>query len=142
MDELLEKRIERALEGMTDEQARKVLDYIEFIQSKYGDRSRRPSAIERIADGVEDTLRVGKVPFTAIKGTRDVFNTADKFVKGVADVGRAVVDEIQTQLKSPDRKTSEEPAAHKPETGTETPQQSKPEPEADTDRSEDKPGTA
>lgn len=115
MDELLEKRISRALEGISDEQARKVLDYIEFLQSKYGDRSRRPSAIERIANGVEDTLRVGKVPFTAIKGTRGVLNTADKLVKGVADVGRAVVDEIQTQFKGPVQKAPEGEKKDEPE---------------------------
>lgn len=113
MDELLEKRITRALEGMDDEQARKVLDYIEFLQSKYGTRSTKPSAIERIANGVEDTLRVGKVPFNAIKGTRGVFNTADRIVKGVADVGRAVVDEIQTQLQGPEGESNGERAEPK-----------------------------
>ena len=99
MDELLHKRIVRSLEGLDDEQARKIIDYVDFLQSKYGDRSNQPSTIERIADGVEDTLRVGKVPFAAIKGTRSVLNTADKFVKGVTDAGRAVVDEIQSQLQ-------------------------------------------
>ncbi len=99
MDELLHERILRALDGLDDEQARKVIDYVDFLQSKYGSRANQPSTLERIADGVEDTLRVGKVPFAAIKGTRSVLNTADKFVKGVTDAGRAVVDEIQSQLQ-------------------------------------------
>ena len=99
MDELLHKRVLRSLEGLDDEQARKILDYVDFLKSKYGTRATQPSAIERIADGVEDTLRVGKVPFAAIKGTRSVLNTADKIVKGMTDAGRAVVDEIQLQIQ-------------------------------------------
>ncbi len=99
MDDLLHQRILRALDGLDDDQARKVLDYVDFLQSKYGNRANQPSTLERIADGVEDTLRVGKVPFAAIKGTRSMLNTADKFVKGVTDAGRAVVDEIQSQLQ-------------------------------------------
>jgi len=77
-----------------------VLDYVEFLQSKYGRRSRQPSTLERIANGVEDTMRVGRVPYAAIKGTRDVLNTADRVVKGLTDAGRSVLDEIQSQLRA------------------------------------------
>lgn len=95
MDELLRKRIERALDGLDETQAYQVLDYVEFLQSKYGDRSRGPSAFTKIADGVEDTMRVTKLPIAAIKGTREVFNTAERVMKGLADAGRSVVDELQ-----------------------------------------------
>ena len=97
MDELLRKRIDRALEGLTQDQALQVLDYAEFMQSKYAGR-RGPSTLERIANGVEDTLRVGKVPLAAIKGTREVFNTADRVMRGLADASRSVVDELQGQV--------------------------------------------
>ncbi len=95
MDELLRKRIERALDGLDETQAYQVLDYVEFLQSKYGNRSRGPSAFTKIADGVEDTMRVSKLPIAAIKGTREVFNTAERVMKGLADAGRSVVDELQ-----------------------------------------------
>ena len=116
MDDLLRKRIDRAIEGLTDEEARRVLDYIEFLQSKYGRRSRQPSALERIANSVEDTMRVGRVPYAAIKGTRDVLNTADRVVKGLTDAGRSVLDEIQTQLKAG---SVEQEAARLPDKATE-----------------------
>ena len=109
MDDLLRKRIDRALEGLPDDKARQLLDYIDFLKSKYADRSAQPSTITKIADGVEDTMRVGKLPFSAIKGTRDVLDTAEKVVKGIADAGRTVVDEIQDQLRQPD--AEEEPDA-------------------------------
>jgi len=95
MDELLRKRIERALDGLDETRAYQVLDYVEFLQSKYGNRSRGPSAFSKIADGVEDTMRVSKLPIAAIKGTREVFNTAERVMKGLADAGRSVVDELQ-----------------------------------------------
>lgn len=99
MDELLKKRIDRAMESLPEDKARQVLDYVEFLQSKYGDRSSRPSTLERLADGVEDTLRVGKVPMAAIKGTRDILTTADRVVKGIAEAGKSVVDGLQEQLR-------------------------------------------
>lgn len=106
MDELLKLRIERAIEGLPDEKVRQVLDYAEFLQSKYGDRA--PSTIERLANGVEDTMRVGRVPLSAIKGTREVFNTAERVMKGLADAGRSVVDEIQEQIREAPQKGSGE----------------------------------
>jgi len=142
MDELLEKRIMRALEGLDDEQARKTLDYIEFLQSKYGTRGTKPSAIERIANGVEDTLRVGKLPFNAIKGTRGVFNTADRIVKGVADVGRAVVDEIQTQLQGPESKSNGEREQPKRSEAAETRPAESTEPKQESGSSDPHPDTA
>lgn len=99
MDELLKKRLDRALEGLPDDKVRQLLDYIEFLKSKYAGRAAQPSTIERIADSVEDTLRVGRAPIAAIKGTRDVLDTADKVVRGIADAGRSVVDELQEQFK-------------------------------------------
>lgn len=99
MDDLLRKRIERAMDGLPDDKARQLLDYIDFLKSKYADRASQPSTMSRIADGVEDTLRVGKLPFSAIKGTRGVLDTAEKVVKGLADAGRTVVGEIQDQLR-------------------------------------------
>ena len=98
MDELLRRRLDRVLEGLSDEQIRRVIDYAEFLQSKYADRATTPSPIERLADGVEDTLRVTKLPFAAIKGTRDVLDTADRVVRGITDAGQTVVEGIREQL--------------------------------------------
>jgi hypothetical protein len=118
VDELLKRRIDRALEGLTQEQAYQALDYIEFLQSKYATR-RRPSTIEKIANGVEDTLRVSKVPIAAIKGTREVFNTAERVMRGLADASRSVVDGLQEQVNEltklePGPSQQEEPPAETP----------------------------
>jgi hypothetical protein len=99
MDELLKKRILRKLDGLSDEKALQVLDYIEFLQSKYGDRS-SASPLRKIADSVEDTLRAGRVPVAAIKGTMGVFDAAGRVMQGLADAGRSVVDELQKPTES------------------------------------------
>ncbi|MCZ6915167.1 MAG: hypothetical protein O7I93_00185 [Gemmatimonadetes bacterium] len=96
MDELLKQRIVRRLENLPDEKAYQVLDYIEFLDSKFGDRSGKPSTLEKIADRVEDTLRAGRVSVSAIKGTRDVFDAAGRVMQGLADAGKTVVDELQS----------------------------------------------
>jgi hypothetical protein len=99
MDELLKKRILRKLDGLSDEKALQVLDYIEFMQSRYGERS-SASPLQKIADSVEDTLRAGRAPIAAIKGTMGVFDAAGRVMQGLADAGRSVVDELQKPADS------------------------------------------
>jgi hypothetical protein len=99
MDELLKKRILRKLDGLSDEKALQVLDYIEFLQSRWGDRS-SSSPLRKIADSVEDTLRAGRAPMAAIKGTMGVFDAAGRVMQGLADAGRSVVDELQQPTDS------------------------------------------
>ncbi len=77
MNELLKKRLDRKLESLADERVYQVLDYIEFLESKYAERAPvQPSAFERLAESVEDTLRAGRV------------------MSGLAAAGKAVVDEV------------------------------------------------
>ena len=98
MDELLKERILRRLEDLPDDKAYQVLDYMEFLESKFGSRS-GPSTLEKIADRVEDTLRAGRVSVSAIKGTRGVFDAADRVMQGLAAAGKTVVDELQAPVK-------------------------------------------
>lgn len=98
MDELLRERILRRLENLPNDKAYQVLDYIEFLESKFGNRS-GPSTLEKIADRVEDTLRAGRVSVSAIKGTRDVFDAAGRVMQGIADAGKTVVDELQGPIQ-------------------------------------------
>ena len=45
---------------MPDERAYEMLDYIEFLESKYALRPTLGSTFQRFAEGVEDTLRAGR----------------------------------------------------------------------------------
>lgn len=107
MDELLKERILRRLDNLPNDKAYQVLDYIEFLESKFGSRSGQPSTLEKIADRVEDTLRAGRVSANAIKGTRDVFDAAGRVMQGLADAGKTVVNELQAPIQSITKKTTD-----------------------------------
>lgn len=120
MNELLRKRIERRLENLPDAQGYQVLDYVEFLESKYATAPRESTVFERIADGVEDTLRAGRIPAAAIRGTVGAVDTAARLMDRLAQAGRAAVDELNKTLQTteagagpeaePDDRTAEEPA--------------------------------
>ncbi len=93
MDGHLKERITRALDGLTDERGYQILDYIEFLDSKYAERANPANVFTRLTDKVQDTMRAGKVPFDAISGTVNLFDGASKVVRGLASAAGAVVDE-------------------------------------------------
>jgi hypothetical protein len=95
MNEFLKKRVERKLDSLSDERVYQVLDYIEFLESKYAARAPvQPSPLQRLAETVEDTLRAGRVSASAIKGTMDAMAAAGRVMSGLAAAGKAVVDEV------------------------------------------------
>jgi Protein of unknown function (DUF2281) len=95
VNEFLKKRIERKLDALPDERVYQVLDYIEFLESKYAARTPAgPSPLQRIAETVENTLRAGRVSTSAIRGTMDAMGAAGRVMSGLAAAGKAVVDEV------------------------------------------------
>jgi hypothetical protein len=93
MNDLLRQRILRRLEPLPEERAYQILDYIEFLESKYGERSTPSGILARITETVEDTMRAAKLPVTAISGTASAVDSAGRIMKGLAAAGQAVVEE-------------------------------------------------
>ncbi len=93
MNDLLRQRILRRLESLPDERAYQILDYIEFLESKYAERAAPTGILARITETVEDTMRAAKLPVQAISGTVSVMDSASRLMKGLAAAGQAVVDE-------------------------------------------------
>ena len=93
MNEHLKERLLRRLETLSDERAYQVLDYVEFLESKYAERNTPDNLFSRISDRVEDTLRAGKISADAISGTVTFFDGAAKVMKGLASAAQSVVDE-------------------------------------------------
>ncbi len=83
----------RRLEQLDDERGYQVLDYLEFLTSKYAERSNPSGIFAKITETVEDTMRAGKLPIQAISGTMGLMDSAGKVMKGLAAAGQAVVDE-------------------------------------------------
>ena len=56
MNDVLAERIRRKLDVMPDEQAYQVLDYIEFLESKYAQRAAGAPAFQKVADNATAQL--------------------------------------------------------------------------------------
>ena len=93
MNDLLKQRITRLLETLDDQKAYQVLDFAEFLTSKYAARAEPSGLFARITSTVENTMRAGKLPVQAIAGTMSLMDSAAKVMKGLAAAGQAVVEE-------------------------------------------------
>ena len=92
MNDSLKDRISRRLEGLADDRGYQILDYIEFLESKYGSRA-GSGFFTRLTETAEDTMRAVGLPIRAVSGTMGIMESAGKVMKGVAAAAKAVVDE-------------------------------------------------
>jgi hypothetical protein len=93
MNDLLKQRIIRLLDAASDERGYQILDFVEFLDSKYAERSQPDGLLSKITATVENTMRAGKLPIQAITGTMGLMDSAAKVMKGLAAAGQAVVEE-------------------------------------------------
>jgi hypothetical protein len=97
MHDALRERLWRRLEVLPEAQLYQVLDYIEFLESKYAPgRSAPPSALQKFAERLEDGMRLRNVAPQVISGTVGLMGTAQKVIRGVSDAGRELLDAIDT----------------------------------------------
>lgn len=101
MNDLLKQRILRALETLSDEKGYQVLDYVEFLESRFAERQRPTGFLAKITETVEDTMRAAKLPVQAISTTTGVFDSAAKVMRGLAAAGQSVVDEAVKAASAP-----------------------------------------
>ena len=93
-DKLLQK-----LDTLTDERGYQVLDYVEFLESKYAERAAAAAAgnpLTRFADAVEERLRAGKVSATAVAETMGLMNRAMGVLNGAAAAGKSVANDLMS----------------------------------------------
>ena len=93
MNEQLKQRIMRRLSTLADERGYQILDYVEFLESKYASRAAPSNLFAKISEGIEDTMRAARIPIKAISGTTGLVDSAGKVMKGVAAAAQSVVDE-------------------------------------------------
>jgi hypothetical protein len=93
-DKLLQK-----LDTLTDERGYQVLDYVDFLESKYADRAAATATgnpLSRFADAVEERLRAGKVSATAVAETMGLMNKAMGVLSGAAAAGKSVANDLMS----------------------------------------------
>src|SRR5262245_62473703 len=88
MNEHLRDRILRKLESLSDERGYQVLDYVEFLESRYGEKE-APSAstFTRFTEAIEDKLRASRVSASAIAETVGFMNRAASELNNALETG-------------------------------------------------------
>ncbi len=101
MNAYLRDKLLQKLETLSDERGYQVLDYVEFLESKYAERQVPGTAaagnpLSRFADAVEEKLRAGKVSATAIADTMSLMNKAVGVLNGAAAAGKSVANDLMS----------------------------------------------
>jgi hypothetical protein len=105
----LRDRIMRKLETLSNERLYQVLDYVEFLESRYAEH--QPSAasvFQRFTEGLEDTMRAGRLSADTIAQTMSIMNRAMGVLSGVAAAGKSVASDVVSAASRPT------PRAHAP----------------------------
>lgn len=94
----LRDRILRKLESLPDERGYQVLDYVDFLESRYAEKAPTASSpislLTRFAEGVEDRLRTGGVAASTVAETMGLLNKAVGVLGGVAAAGMSVASDV------------------------------------------------
>lgn len=98
----LRDRIMRKLETLSNDRLYQVLDYVEFLESRYAER--QPSAasvFQRFTEGLEDTMRAGRLSADTIAQTMSIMNRAMGVLSGVAAAGKSVASDVVNAAARP-----------------------------------------
>ncbi|MCU0636506.1 MAG: DUF2281 domain-containing protein [Gemmatimonadaceae bacterium] len=101
MSEHIRDRIGRRLDALPEERLYQVLDYVEFLESKYAARAANDSLLQRFADGVEDTLRTGGIAAGTVAEAMGFLNRAVGVLNDVATKGAAVATDVVNAATRP-----------------------------------------
>lgn len=116
MHDVLRDRILRRLEALPEDRLYQVLDYIEFMESKYAARQAPPpNVLQRFAEGVEDTLRAGNLSASTVAEAMGFMSKAMGVLSGVAAAGASVASDIVGPAKPAAASAAPKPDAPKPE---------------------------
>jgi hypothetical protein len=95
MNEHLRERILRKMETLSDERGYQVLDYVEFLESRYAERqSPNANTFTRLTEAIEDKLRAGKVSASAIAETVSFMNRAASVLNNAVETGKTMANEL------------------------------------------------
>ena len=101
MNPYVRDRIHRKLETLSDERMYQVLDYVEFLETRYAEKSAAPvNVLQRFAEGVEDKLRAGGVAVSTISETMGLLNRAVGVLNGVAQSTMTMAGDVVTVARS------------------------------------------
>jgi hypothetical protein len=107
MHDVLRQRLLRKIESLPDEQIYQVLDYIEFLESKYATMEMvEASGLQKFAEGLEDKLRKRAVSPSTIREAFQLISAADRVLAGVSSAGQKILADLNQALE-PDQRDGE-----------------------------------
>ena len=100
MNEHLRDRILRKLETLPDERGYQVLDYVEFLESKFAERaSPSASTFTRFTEAIEDQLRAGRISASTIAETVGFMNRAANALNSALETGKTMASELVSSAR-------------------------------------------
>lgn len=101
MNEHLRDRILRKLEALSDERGYQVLDYVEFLESRYAERqSPTANTFTKFTEAIEDKLRAGKVSASTIAETMGFMNRAANVLNNAIETGRTMANDLVDKART------------------------------------------
>lgn len=98
MHDVLRQRVLRRLESLPEAQIYQVLDYIEFLESKYARSIQvEASGLQRFAEGLEDRLRKKAMSPHTLREAFQLIAAADRVLSSVSNAGREILTELGTR---------------------------------------------
>tara|TARA_B100000678_G_C18002949_1_gene419625 strand:- start:140 stop:502 length:363 start_codon:yes stop_codon:yes gene_type:complete len=97
----------RKIQSLPEEQVYQTLDYIEFLESKYGDDLEvEASSLQRFAEAMEDKLRKKIMSPATLREAFQLISVADRVLSNVSSAGRQLMEELA--IVSEDQALAEE----------------------------------
>lgn len=121
MHDVLRARVLRKIESLPENQVYQVLDFIEFLESKYApDLKAQTTGLQRLAEGLEDQLRKRAFNPSNLREAFQLIAAADRALSSVAQAGRQLLGDVVEGGAPLTEETPEEPAKE-PEIGPDRP---------------------
>lgn len=127
MHDVLRTRLLRKIESLPEEQVYQVLDFIEFLETKYAkDLPAEASGLQGFAEKLEDQLRRRAVSPSSLREAFQLISAADKVLSNVTKVGKDLLGDLngggEGRPGGAARKPGDarkKPAQEKPQAGSE-----------------------
>ena len=108
MHDVLRARLMRKIESLPEDQIYQVLDYIEFLESRYAsDLEPETSGLQRFAEKLEDRLRRRTVSPANIREAFQLIAAADRVLSSVSSAGKQIINELNSPAESRDSNDSD-----------------------------------
>ncbi len=94
MEEVLRQRLIRKIESLPEEQVYQVLDYIEFLDIKYGAVPEEASGLQKFAEGIQDSMRKRAMNPSTYRAGFQILSTADKVFSSVSNAASQLMEDL------------------------------------------------